>query len=228
MKILILSDIHGNLPALEAVLAVESRWDALFFLGDVVDYGPQPAPCLDFIRKQAGFCVRGNHDQALGYDVDCGCRGDFREMSVATRRWHRTLVSENDLRFLRRLPVIQSTIMDGKYFWLAHASPRGELHRYMNPKEVIAASADIDADIILVGHTHLPFLRRDGDKIFCNPGSVGLARDQGGEAEYAVWNGRNLILKRTAYDVTSVLRQLEQAPLDKTVVEQLRKVLTKE
>ncbi|MDZ7290315.1 MAG: metallophosphatase family protein [candidate division KSB1 bacterium] len=227
MKILILSDIHANLPALEAVLATEPKWDALFFLGDVVDYGPEPKPCLDFIRQRADFYVRGNHDHALAYDADCGCRSDFRPMSVATRQWHRTLLRENDLHFLQRLPIIHSTIADGKNFWLAHASPSGDLTCYMNAEEVIAASADIDADVILVGHTHLPFLREVEGKIFCNPGSVGLARDRGGEACYAVWENGRLMLKRTAYDVSATIARLEQSPLDNEIVEALRKVLKK-
>ncbi len=228
MKILILSDIHGNLPALEAVLTAESNWDALFFLGDVVDYGPEPKSCLDFVSRNADFYVRGNHDHALAYDVDCGCRGDFHAMSVATRQWHRTLMAENDLHFLRRMPIIQSTVADGKRFWLAHASPNGELSRYLNADEVIAACARIDADVILLGHTHLPFLREVKGKIFCNPGSVGLARDHGGEACYALWRDDQLTLKRVSYDVSATIARLEKAPLENKIVDALRVVLTKQ
>ena len=228
MKILILSDIHGNLPALEAVLATESNWDALFFLGDVVDYGPEPKPCLDFIRRNADFYVRGNHDHALAYGVDCGCRADLRAMSVATRHWHQTLLDENDLDFLKLMPIIHSTIADGKRFWLAHASPRGELSSYLNADDVIAANADIDADVILVGHTHLPFLREAKGKLFCNPGSVGLARDYSGEACYALWQDDQLVLKRIPYDVSATVARLEKAPLKKDIVDALRIVLTKQ
>jgi protein phosphatase len=149
-------------------------------------------------------------------------------MAVATRQWHRTLLRESDLHFLRRMPIIHSTIADGKSFWLAHASPSGALTRYMNAEEVIAASADIDAEVILVGHTHLPYLREVNGKTFCNPGSVGLARNRGGEAEYAVWKNGKLLLKRAAYDVAATVARLEQAPLDKEIVEALRNVLMKQ
>lgn len=121
-------------------------------------------------------------------------------MSVATRQWHRTLLQEDEMQFLRHMPIIQSTIADGKRFWLAHASPLGALHRYLNADEVIATSHDIDTDIMLVGHTHRPFLREGDGKIFCNPGSVGLARDQGGCACNAVWEENRLMLKRIAYE----------------------------
>lgn len=167
MKILILSDIHGNWPALEAVLANESNWQALFFLGDVVEYGPDPKPCLDFLRQHADFYVRGNHDHAIAYAADCGCGGDFREMSVATRQWHRTVLEEKELGFLRRMPIIQSTI-------------------------------------------------------------VGLARDRGGEACYAVWEKGKLTLMRVDYDASTTVARLEQSPLDKNIVAQLREVLTKQ
>ncbi len=103
MKILIVSDIHANWPALSAVVASEP-YDRLICLGDLVDYGPHPRPCLEYIRQHADWVIRGNHDNALGFDVDCGCRGDFRELSVSTRAWHRTLVHEDDLAFLRNLP----------------------------------------------------------------------------------------------------------------------------
>jgi len=228
VKILILSDIHGNLPALESVLTAESNWDALFFLGDVVDYGPEPKPCLDFVRRNADFCVRGNHDHALAYDVDCGCRGDFRAMSVATRLWHQTLLSENDLDVLKGMPIIHSTIADGKRFWLAHASPNGELSRYLTADEVIAACADIDADVILLGHTHLPFLGEAKGKKICNPGSIGLARDRGGAACYALWQDDQLTLKRVPYDVSATIARLKRAPLENKIVDALRIVLTKQ
>jgi predicted phosphodiesterase len=148
-------------------------------------------------------------------------------MSVATRKWHRRLISEDELHFLRHTPIIQSTIAGGKRFWLAHASPTGELNRYMNADEVIAASVNIEADIILVGHTHLPFLRETNGRIFCNPGSVGMARDHGGEACYVVWENGRLVLKRTAYDVSATITRLEASPLNKKIVAALRDVLIK-
>jgi len=88
----------------------------------------------------------------------------------------------------------------------------------MNADEVIAASVDIDADIILAGHTHLLFLREAECKIFCNPGSAGLARDHGGEACYAVWENGRLMLKRTSYDVSATIARLQESPLDEEIV----------
>jgi predicted phosphodiesterase len=82
MRILILSDIHGNLPALEAVLAAEPCSDAVVFCGDVVDYGPQPVECVRWLKDHTDYLVRGNHDHALALDVDCQCLGTFRDYYI--------------------------------------------------------------------------------------------------------------------------------------------------
>ena len=123
MKLLILSDIHGNGPALEAVLRAEPEPDAIVFCGDVVDYGPQPMECLRWLAEHAAHRVRGNHDNAVALNVDCRCLGTFREYSVATRAWHQTLLSDADREFLRQTPVIERFEWQGKQFHMAHASP---------------------------------------------------------------------------------------------------------
>src|SRR6516165_9261296 len=106
MKLLILSDIHGNCPALEAVLSAEADHDAVAFCGDVVDYRPQPVECIRWLMESGGHLVRGNHDNALAFDLDCRCMGSFREASLATRAWHRTLVGEADREFLGNMPTL--------------------------------------------------------------------------------------------------------------------------
>jgi predicted phosphodiesterase len=105
LKLLILSDIHGNWPALEAILKTEPEWDAVAFCGDVVDCGPIFVECLRWVAEQAEHCVRGNHDNAVAFAVDCHCMGSFREFSVATRAWHQTLISGADRHFLAKLAI---------------------------------------------------------------------------------------------------------------------------
>lgn len=85
MKLLILSDIHGNWPALEAVIHAEPVFDAVAFCGDVVDYGPCLVECIRWLAYNADHLVRGNYDNALAFDLDCRCMGSFREYSLATR-----------------------------------------------------------------------------------------------------------------------------------------------
>jgi putative phosphoesterase len=224
MKALIISDIHANFPALQAVLDKDGTYDKLIFLGDVVDYGPNPKECLSFIKENADYYVRGNHDNALGYDTDCNCMGTFREYSIATREWHKTLLDKNDLRFLRNMPVINKAHLDDNTFFLAHASPQGDISKYLNEDEIASEVNDIIAEYILVGHTHVQYEKRSDYNLIVNPGSVGLARD-GGQACYAVYQDEKISLHRIVYDVEKTIADLMKAPLSKNVKEGLKKVL---
>ena len=224
MKILIISDIHANYPALQAVLAKEGNYDKLIFLGDVVDYGPHPKECLTFIKENADYYVRGNHDNALGYNVDCNCMGTFREYSIATREWHKTLLDENDKQFLKNMPVLNKAHLDGKSFFLAHASPTGDISKYLNENEIVNELDDIIAEYILIGHTHVQYEKKVDYNLIVNPGSVGLARD-GGEACYAIFENGKITLKRINYDVDETIRDLKKAPLEEKIISGLTNVL---
>jgi putative phosphoesterase len=224
MKVLIVSDIHANWPALSAVVAAEP-YERLICLGDIVDYGPHPRPCLAYIRQHADWTIRGNHDNALGFGVDCGCRGDFRELSVSTRAWHRTLVHEDDLALLRTLPLHQQVTLDGYRFYLGHAAPHDDLFTYLTPATLPAAVVGVEADFLLLGHTHLPLHQQVGTLTVVNPGSVGLPRDSGGKANYAVYEQGTITLKQVTYDVEATIADLRRGPLSTAVVERLAALL---
>ncbi len=224
MKTLIISDIHANYPALKAVLDKEGNYDKLIFLGDVVDYGPNPKECLNFIKENADYYVRGNHDNALGFNVDCNCMGAFREYSIASREWHKTLLDENEIKFLRNMPVIEKAHFDSKSFLLAHASPQGDISKYLSGDEIVNELDNVIAEYILVGHTHIQYEKRLDFNLIVNPGSVGLARD-GGQACYAVYENGKIILNRIDYDVENTINDLMKSPLSTKVKEGLKKVL---
>jgi predicted phosphodiesterase len=193
--------------------------------GDLVDYGPHPQPCLAYIRQHADWVICGNHDHALGFEVDCGCRGDFRELSVTTRTWHRTLVHKDDLAFLRSLPLHAEVVLDGCRFYLGHAAPHDDLFTYLTPTTLPQAVADVQADFLLLGHTHLPLHQRIGTVTVVNPGSVGLPRDSGGKANYAVYEAGEITLKQVRYDVEATVADLRRGPLSAAVVERLAALL---
>lgn len=212
MKTLILSDIHGNLPALEAVLNHAGEYDICLFLGDVVDYGPFPKECIRFLMREMDVGVMGNHDNAIAYGEDCHCRGDFKTFSEETRAWHRTLIGTEEIQFLRSLPPLHQTSVDGQSIVMAHATPEGNLFQYLQEDEVDSVVDGITAQLVLLGHTHIQFKKRVGDTIVVNPGSVGLARD-GGQACYACLNDGELELRRVEYDVERTIRALWNAPI---------------
>jgi putative phosphoesterase len=227
MKLLLLSDVHGNWPALEAVLRAEPGHDGVAFCGDAVDYGPFPVECVRWLAGHAGHAVRGNHDNALGFDLDCRCMGSFREASLATRAWHATLLGEAEREFLRRLPTLEWFEWDGRHFRLAHATPQGDLFEYLAPDQWGERASGLDADFVVLGHTHVQGLRTFGKTTVVNPGSVGLARDGVG-ACYAVYEGGQVRLGRVPYDVARTVAALRKAPLPRGVIEGLVRVLTGE
>jgi protein phosphatase len=102
VKILIISDVHGNAEALNAMTESD---DELWVLGDLVNYGPEPAHVIRSLRQRATLIVRGNHDHAVGYDVDSRCSPPFRAMAEATRQHALKTLSEEDKHFLRDLPL---------------------------------------------------------------------------------------------------------------------------
>ena len=134
-RLLILSDIQGHWPALEAVLAAEPKCDAVVFCSDVVDYGPRPVECLRWVMQNATHTVRGNHDNALGFGVDYQYVGTFREYSFATRDLHRTLLSEAERKSLHGLPTLEWFAWLGKHFRVARDTPQGDLFEYLNPDQ---------------------------------------------------------------------------------------------
>ena len=144
------------------MLAAEPQHDAVAFCGDVVDYGPQPVECLRWLRENVDHAVRGNHDNAVAFDVDCRCMGTFREYSVATRAWHRTLLDQTDYEFLRQLPTLDRFEWEGKHFRMAHATPQGDLFEYLSMDQWDDRLGGLDADFVLLGHTHVQGMRTFG------------------------------------------------------------------
>ena len=172
MRILLIADIHSNWPALRAI---QESFDACLFLGDLVDYGPDPVPCIDWVRQNAELSVRGNHDHAVAQRIMPKGNSGFRKLAVATRPLHWDLIDPLRTKFLARLPITARIQLDGFKFQLLHATPRDPLDEYLGA-DVAAWEArlgDVDADFVCVGHTHIPYEIEVGQIRVVNPGSVG-------------------------------------------------------
>jgi putative phosphoesterase len=224
VKILIISDVHGNADALRAVT---ESFDEVWVLGDLVDYGPEPREVVQDLRRRASLIVRGNHDHAVGYDVDPRCSPSFRAMAEATRQLAMRILSDDDKRFLRDLPLTVSVERDQHRFFLCHATPSDPLFAYCPPESPSWADeiATVEADVIFVGHTHLPFVKRFGARTVVNPGSIGQPKHGGAEASYAVWQEGELILRRVRYPVERTVAKIAQQPLPEAIANALRHVL---
>lgn len=224
MKILILSDLHANL---EALTAIREDYDELWVLGDLVDYGPDPAEAIDFVRSHATLVVRGNHDHAVGYDVDPQCSPAFRQMAEETRRYTIAVLDDRRKRYLRELPLTAVREVHGVRFHLSHALPSDPLYPYCRPDSGRwdEEAGRVEADIVLTGHTHLPFTRQAGSRLVVNPGSVGQPKHGRPEACYAVWEDGRIELRSARYDVEAAIRRVLALPLNEQVREQLAQVL---
>ncbi|GBF08395.1 conserved hypothetical protein [Aeropyrum pernix] len=239
MRVLVVSDVHGNLPALEAVLEAAGRFDEVLVLGDLVDYGPWPGEVIDVLRGLGARIVRGNHDHAVGYGVDCRCGEETHWLSV----WFREnitqkLLGDAEKRFLAELPL--ELRLDGVL--AVHGCPRNPLYCYLYPwmgRESLLdglrrpgvrlgrQGAVVEEATVLVGHTHVQFhLTLDGRRVV-NPGSAGQPRDGDRRAGYAMLDlesGR-VELARVEYPVERVVRRLVEMGVPEPYMTALKTML---
>lgn len=222
MRTLIVSDIHANLTAFEAVLADAGRVDRVWCLGDVVGYGPDPNECIALLRQQPEMrCIMGNHDAALMGYIDLRTFNDQAARAVIIQA---QLLTQESRDFLELLDIV--TVINEEGITLAHGSPRDPIWEYMVSSRI--ASENFSAyttQICLVGHSHIPsiFIENVGDRpqiltpqhadrwrsdkrFILNPGSVGQPRDRNPKASYVIWDDEDdtWLFRRAAYDVESV------------------------
>jgi putative phosphoesterase len=225
VKLLIVSDIHANLEALQAVLA-ESH-DELWVLGDLVNYGPNPSEVVELVRWHAALVVQGNHDHAIASGADPQCSNAFREMSRAMQEFTEPLLNADQKAFLRSLPRTAARTIGGDRFFLCHATPTEPLFRYC-PAEPAPWEPEIEglqADIVLTGHAHLPFTMNVEKRRIVNPGSVGQPKHGSPVACYALWENGRLSLRSCRYPVEETVKKVHSLPVPMEIRSQLAAVL---
>jgi diadenosine tetraphosphatase ApaH/serine/threonine PP2A family protein phosphatase len=245
MRVLVLSDIHGNLQALEAVLAAAGAVDALWNLGDVVGYGANPNEVVDLMRERAQVNVRGNHDR-----VCCGLTSSqgFNPVAAAAAAWtHRTLTPEN-LEWLRGMQQGPVTGLVGAM--CAHGSPLHEDQYIVTMRDAWTPLQKMETELTFFGHTHVQggFSQRDhewhenrpqyathdqaesseievpeGTRHLINPGSVGQPRDRDWRAAFAIYDSekRTVAFYRVPYDVGKAQAAIRGAGLPERLASRL-------
>jgi putative phosphoesterase len=213
VAVAIFSDVHGNLPALDAVLA-DSRErcvDAVYCLGDLVGYGASPNEVIARVRDGRIPTIVGNYDDGVGHDRDeCGCayrEEAQRRLGDESLRWTRAHVTPENKAFLRALPFEIRLEIGGRRVLLVHGSPR-KLNEYLFEDRPDASFARLAAasaaDVIVFGHTHLPYTKSVDDVWFVNVGSVGKPKDGDWRACYAILDPASTppaVFVRVPYDV---------------------------
>jgi diadenosine tetraphosphatase ApaH/serine/threonine PP2A family protein phosphatase len=239
MRIALLSDVHGNLPAFEAVLAdvdADSA-DQIWCLGDLVGYGAQPDGCVELARERCDLCLAGNHDLVVTGDIDIA---DFSSSAAAAARWTRDTISRDALAFLRGLRPTEPRREIGLY----HASPRDPVWEYVLSSWQADECMDLmEPRVGAIGHSHVALwfcrtaegqvegapaeggLERDlseGEWLL-NPGGVGQPRDGDPRAAWLLldteeWKAH---WRRVEYPIDEAARAIEQAGLPQALADRL-------
>lgn len=218
MRVLVISDIHANLTAFQAVLAdAEGLWDKIWFLGDLIGYGPDPNECTALLREHDHIALSGNHDWAVLDKLDISSFNAEAKMAIT---WTRDTITPETRAYLDSLP----SKLIAEPFTLAHASPRQPVWEYILDPYTAALNFDFFETVYcLVGHTHVPVwfeeedvyqvvprvpeygqpMQLSSNRLIINPGSVGQPRDADPRACYALLDTDTLAwrYRRVVYDV---------------------------
>ena len=216
MRVGLVSDIHGNRVALEAVLADMPPVDRLACAGDVVGYNPWHADCVEAMRERGVPTVMGNHDRAVAGGADFA----FNSMAGAGVRHAREALGDDQLEWLAALPN-ERTVCEGRVR-LVHGHP-DDPNRYTYPAQ-FGPHLLGEEDALVLGHTHVQSHERYEAGVVVNPGSVGQPRDGDPRAAYAVLDLDDLRVeeRRVEYDVDGVVAAIASAGLPAELGERLR------
>lgn len=225
MKLAVISDIHGNIHALNAVwddLQAQGP-DAVMCLGDLVGYGAFPNEVIDFVRAQNVPVLMGNYDDGVGFDRDdCGCvykDPDDHARGQQSLYWTRERVTSERKAYLQTLPFDRREVIQGRQVLFVHGSPR-RINEYLYEDRPVSVFENVarvaKADVLFFGHTHLPYQKQVGRTLFVNTGSVGKPKDGDARAGYVLadfGSSLEISVRRVAYDVAAAARAVRESGL---------------
>ncbi|GAB4528690.1 MAG: metallophosphoesterase family protein [Anaerolineae bacterium] len=221
-RIIIFGDLHSNWEALLALQQAEPRPDAVFCLGEIVGYGPDPKRCLDAVRAGATHLIGGRHDLAVG-ELTQALASEERparedDLWQATWAHTRSLLSAGDRDYLAALPGELTVEMAGVRFYLTRFTPddaetETRMLITMSQARLRELFGDVEAEVILLGGPHVPALRQvDGRLIVC-PGSLGLPRYGVPDPTFAAWEDGRVQIHHLHYHPEDTIRKLSLLPL---------------
>ena len=214
MKVGVISDIHSNAVALEAVLSrlEDAEVEEYVCAGDVVGYYSRPNETISGLRKVDPLTVRGNHDEGVTTETPTS----FNYYAKRSLDWNRRQLTEESFRFLRRLPPTIRVDIDGREVFIAHGSPRNPVKEYIQERDIseefLEYSFDRPPEVVVLGHTHKPYVKRVGDTLVLNPGSVGQPRDRDPRASFAVLETEELSaeIKKAWYNIDEIAEHTKE------------------
>ena len=219
MRILVIADIHANPVALKAVLQDAGRVDTIFCAGDLVDYNPWPLETVEMVKQFHIRSVMGNHDR----DSALGTPRGYNPYAELSCLWTHRQLPEDMGRYLLALPDKLRAVYEGVRFFVCHGSPRELIDEYVFPppgteREMLREYLLLaKTDILVMGHTHVPFVEEFPEGFVANPGSVGQPRNSDPRASYLlldIGDSRpRLSLRRVLYNVDEVARKIAEVGL---------------
>lgn len=224
--IAVISDVHANLEALEAVLRQVRGMD-LYCLGDLVDYGASPNEVVEMVQKEAKAVVMGNHDLA----AVTGDTSLFNARAVISSKWTAKTLTVANMDYLRNLPRDWKSTVATVPTYFAHGSPDDQMWEYVDPSTHHDLFGHyltkLGVGLIGLGHTHVPYVWRDETGVVFNPGSVGQPRDGDPRASWASLalddGALGVEIRRVEYDVGKAASRIRKAGLPESHAERLSK-----
>jgi putative phosphoesterase len=222
MLIGLISDVHSNVVALKAVLLELDELGAEIILhaGDIVGYNPYPDETIELFKKKKIVSILGNHDRAFM----TGDTSDFNPYAAAAMEWTRNNSSRGSLDYILGLKDTVTIVAKGEQIVLFHESPKN-FQDYIYPDEATPdLLSDINGDVLVLGHTHIPFIMDSEKGLVVNPGSVGQPRDGNPYASFAVLDTvtKDIELRRAKYDIEKVINDMLAVHLPEALAYRLR------
>ncbi len=222
MLVGLIADVHSNVVSLKAVLsALEySGVERILHAGDIVGYNPYPNETIELFKRNNIISISGNHDRALV----SGDTSGFKPYAKAALEWTRKVVLPDNSAYIRGLKNIEFITIDKKRIVIVHGSPY-DIDEYIYPEKVMPdLLSAANADILVLGHTHIQFKKEYPEGIIVNPGSVGQPRDGNPDAAFAVLDTESgkIELERIGYDIEKVIEDMLAAHLPEKLALRLR------
>jgi predicted phosphodiesterase len=239
LRVLVISDIHSNVEALEACLSAAARYDTVVNLGDIVGYGANPNEAVQRARELGGYVVRGNHDKAASGLMDLS---DFNPMAGMAALWTRNQLTPENLAWLRQLPQGPIRVAELPDTQFVHGSPIDEDEYVVTPDDAVASLLEMPVTLTFFGHSHVQgafssqtgeqgalrpvyasvgraeavdWILEEGTHYLINPGSVGQPRDGDWRAAFAIFDSeaKTVSFNRVPYDLKTAQDRIRAANL---------------
>lgn len=222
MKVAFIADIHSNLEALKVVLKEINKQNIkkIFCLGDVIGYASNPNECLEIVKEINIPCCMGNHELAV---INQNALG-FNVYATEAIEWTISKITKGNLDFIKTFPEKIEIVLDDIKILMIHGSPFDPINDYVFPDYPLERIVDVvDSEVVVMGHTHFPFIKEIKSCLIINCGAVGQPRDHNPDACYVVLDTKNIIAKiyRARYDIKTTAEKITKNGLPPFLAQRL-------